>query len=132
LFLEDVRAYRIQLLAESGIEPLFPIWSSPGETPALARTMLREGIGGLLTCVDLNQLSDSFGGRTYDEALLADLPPGVDPCGERGEFHTFCFRGPMFAWEIPFLVGERVYRDGFCFTDLVPPPLPHLPPAAGR
>lgn len=120
LFLEDVREYRIRMLSGIGIEPLFPLWCSPADTPALARRMLREGLRAVLTCVDPRQLPETFAGRAYDAALLADLPPAVDPCGERGEFHTFCFGGPMFAREVPMQVGETVSRDGFCFTDLVP------------
>ncbi len=120
LFLEDVRDYRIRQLSGTGVEPLFPLWTSPADTPALARRMLDGGLRAVLTCVDPNQLSESFAGRPYDAALLADLPLDVDPCGERGEFHTFCGSGPMFASEIAVEVGETLSRDGFCFTDLVP------------
>lgn len=118
LFLEDVRDYRIKLLAGSGIEPVFPIWSSAAETPALVRQMLGAGLETVLTCVDPKQLDQRFVGRRLDEPLLAELPPEVDPCGERGEFHTFCYRGPMFAGDVPIRVGERVFRDGFWFADL--------------
>ncbi len=120
LFLEDVREYRIRMLSRTGIEPLFPLWCSQADTPALARRMLREGLRAVLTCVDPNQLPETFAGRAYDAALMSDLPPAVDPCGERGEFHTFCFGGPMFVREIAVQVGETVSRDGFCFTDLMP------------
>ena len=120
LFLRDVREYRIRMLSGSGIEPLFPLWCSPDDTPALARTMLGDGLRAVLTCVDPKQLPERFAGHAYDAALLSDLPPTVDPCGERGEFHTFCFAGPMFASEIGVRVGETVLRDGFCFADLVP------------
>ena len=120
LFLEDIRDYRIRQMSGTGIEPLFPLWCSAAETPGLARQFLDGGVRAVLTCVDPRQLPESFAGRTYDSALLADLPPGVDPCGERGEFHTFCFAGPMFASEIPVRVGEIVSRDGFCFADLLP------------
>jgi uncharacterized protein (TIGR00290 family) len=119
LFLEDVRNYRIAQLSGTGVEPLFPLWCSSDETPSLARRMLEGGLRAVLTCVDPKQLPERFIGRLYDEALLADLPSGVDPCGERGEFHTFCFAGPMFAAEIAVRVGEPVSRDGFCFVDLV-------------
>ncbi|HSC71627.1 MAG TPA: ATP-binding protein, partial [Candidatus Methylomirabilis sp.] len=119
LFLEDVRAYRLAQLSRTGIEALFPLWCSPDQTPSLARRMLDGGLRAVLTCVDPKQLPARFVGRLYDEALLADLPSGVDPCGERGEFHTFCFAGPMFAAEIAVRVGETVSRDGFCFVDLV-------------
>ncbi len=118
LFLEDVRDYRIKLLAGSGIEPVFPIWTSAAETPALIRQMLGAGLETVLTCVDPKQLDERFVGRRLDEPLLAELPPEVDPCGERGEFHTFCYRGPMFGRDVPIRVGERVFRDGFWFADL--------------
>jgi len=119
LFLEDVRDYRIRQLSGTGIEPFFPLWCSPAATPELANRMLDGGVRAVLTCVDPKQLPESFVGRSYDAALLADLPPGVDPCGERGEFHTFCFGGPMFAFEIAVEAGETVSRDGFCFADFV-------------
>lgn len=119
LFLEDVRDYRIRMLSGTGIEPLFPIWRSPADTPALARRMLSAGLRAVLTCVDPAQIAATFCGRSYDAALLAALPPETDPCGERGEFHTFCFAGPMFDREIPVQTGETVTRDGFCFIDLV-------------
>jgi uncharacterized protein (TIGR00290 family) len=118
-YLEDVRNYRIRQLSGTGIEPLFPLWSSLDQTPYLARRMLAAGLRAILTCVDLRQLPESFVGRRYDTALLAELAAGVDPCGERGEFHTFCFGGPMFASEIAVQVGETVSRDGFCFIDLL-------------
>jgi len=120
LFLQDVREYRVRMLCGTGVEPVFPLWCSPAQTPALARTMLGNGMRAVLTCVDPRQLQETFVGRAFDAALLADLPDGVDPCGERGEFHTFCFAGPMFDREIGVQVGETVSRDGFCFTDLVP------------
>ena len=120
LFLEDVRDYRIRQMMGTGIEPLFPVWSSAPETPALARQMIAGGIKSVLTCVDPRQLSESFVGRQYDQQLLADLPASVDPCGERGEFHSFCYAGPMFASPINVEVGETVTRDGFCFADVLP------------
>ena len=120
LFLADIRDYRIRQMAGTGIEPLFPLWCSAEATPALARQMLDGGVRAVLTCVDPRQLPASFAGRAYDAALLDDLPPGVDPCGERGEFHTFCFAGPMFASDIGVKTGEVVTRDGFCFADLLP------------
>lgn len=104
----------------TGIEPLFPIWTTAEDTTDLARTMLAAGLGAVLTCVDPKQLSERFLGRSYDASLLADLPAGVDPCGERGEFHTFCFRSPEFKTEIPVTTGEAVERDGFWFLDLRP------------
>jgi uncharacterized protein (TIGR00290 family) len=120
LFLEDVRAYRVRQLAGTGVEPLFPVWASVHETPRLARDMLAAGLRAVLTCVDPRQLDPSFAGRTFDAALLAELPASVDPCGERGEFHTFCHAGPMFAKEVAVRVGATVTRDGFCFADLLP------------
>ncbi|ODU00511.1 MAG: ATP-binding protein [Planctomycetes bacterium SCN 63-9] len=118
LFLEDIRSYRIRHLEGTGIEPLFPIWTTEDQTPDLARRMLEAGIGAVLTCVDPRQLDRRFVGRQYDKALLAELPAGVDPCGERGEFHTFCHRCPEFIGEIPVSIGDVVERDGFWFADL--------------
>jgi uncharacterized protein (TIGR00290 family) len=120
LFLEDIRAYREAILAGTGVTPLFPLWGTPADTPALARAMLASGLRATLTCVDSRQLDGRFVGRAFDEALLAELPAGVDPCGERGEFHTFCHAGPMFASPIPVRVGETVVRDGFHFADVLP------------
>jgi uncharacterized protein (TIGR00290 family) len=120
LFLEDIRAYREQRMQGTGLEPLFPLWDAGRDTPALARRMLDAGLRAVLTCVDPRQLAGSFAGRFYDADFLAALPPGVDPCGERGEFHTFCFDGPMFASTIAVEVGERTQRDGFCFADVRP------------
>jgi len=102
------------------VEPLFPIWTTAEYTPGLARQMLDAGLRAVLTCVDPKQLSERFVGRQYDERLLADLPPGVDPCGERGEFHTFCYRCPEFSTEIRVTVGDVVERDKFWFADLRP------------
>jgi len=118
LFLADIREYRVRLLEGTGVEPLFPIWTTPEGTPDLARLMLAGGLRAVLTCVDPNQLSKQFVGRQYDDALLAELPAGVDPCGERGEFHTFCYRCPEFRDEISLTIGDVVERDGFWFTDL--------------
>jgi uncharacterized protein (TIGR00290 family) len=120
LFLADIRAYREKQLAGTGIEPLFPIWGTVDDTPALAHAMIAGGLRATLACVDPRQLSPAFAGREFDASLLADLPPGVDPCGERGEFHTFCHAGPMFARPVPVRTGEVVERDGFVFADLVP------------
>jgi uncharacterized protein (TIGR00290 family) len=120
LFLEDVRDYRIRQMAGTGIEPIFPLWGSAADTPQLARRMLAAGLRAVLTCVDPNQLSAAFVGRFYDANLLGELPAGVDPCGENGEFHTFCFGGPMFGSEIAVQVGETVTREGFCFADVIP------------
>jgi uncharacterized protein (TIGR00290 family) len=117
LFLEDVRRYREQQLAGTGLTPIFPIWGLP--TDALARDMVAAGLRARLTCVDPKQLPASFAGREFDAALLADLPAGVDPCGERGEFHTFAYDGPMFLRPLSITSGEIVARDGFVFADLI-------------
>ena len=117
LFLADVRAYREQAMAGTGLEPVFPLWGRP--TRALAREMVDRGIRAVLTCVDPSQLDASFGGRELDAALLDDLPAGVDPCGEHGEFHTFVHDGPGFARPVPVRVGTSVERDGFVCTDLL-------------
>jgi len=119
LFLVEIRAYRERQLAGTGIEPLFPIWGTAADTPALAREMLATELRAVLTCVDPKQLERRFVGRWFDANLLTDLPASVDPCGERGEFHTFCFAGPMFAAPIAVLVGEATLRDGFWFVDLL-------------
>lgn len=118
LFLEDVRAYRERQLAGSGLTPMFPLWRRP--TGALALEMLRAGVKARLTCVDSRALGARFVGREYDARLLAELPSGVDPCGERGEFHTFVHDGPMFAAPIYVAPGEIVHRDPFAFADLLP------------
>jgi uncharacterized protein (TIGR00290 family) len=118
LFLEDVRDYRVQKLAGTGLRPLFPIWN-PG-TAELARDMVAGGLKATLVCVDPKVLDASFAGRDFDASLLADLPAGVDPCGERGEFHTFAWDGPMFRHPVPVRRGEVVEREGFVFADLVP------------
>jgi uncharacterized protein (TIGR00290 family) len=120
LYLQDIRAYRERQLAGTGLTPLFPLWGTEADTPALARTMLASGLRAVLTCVDPRQLDPSFVGRSFDATLLADLPPGVDPCGERGEFHTFCHAGPCFDHPIAIRVGETVERDGFWFADVLP------------
>lgn len=117
LFLPDVRAYRERQLAGTGLAPLFPLWGLP--TDALAREMLAGGLKARITCVDPKVLSPAFAGREFDQALLADLPAGVDPCGEKGEFHTFAYGGPMFRKPIPISSGEVVERDGFVFSDLL-------------
>jgi uncharacterized protein (TIGR00290 family) len=118
LFLEDIRAYRIAKLAGTGLEPLFPVWGIP--TGALAKQMLDGGLRARLTTVDPRHLDASFVGREFNAELLAELPASVDPCGERGEFHSFCFAGPMFAQEIPVKYTHTVVRDGFAYADLVP------------
>ena len=116
LFLEDVRRYRESQLAGTGLAPLFPIWGL--STRRLAREMISAGLRARLTCVDPKQIHTSFVGREFDDALLADLPATADPCGERGEFHTFAYAGPMFHHPVPIQTGEIVTRDGFVFADL--------------
>ena len=118
LFLEDIRAYRIKQLAGTGIAPVFPIWGL--DTKRLARQMVRAGLRAKLSCVDPKRLARGFAGRAFDETLLEQLPPEVDPCGENGEFHSFCHAGPMFAEPVAVQVGEVVERDGFVFADLLP------------
>jgi uncharacterized protein (TIGR00290 family) len=117
LFLEDIRAYRIAKLAGTGIEPVFPIWGR--DTRRLAREMIDGGLRATITCVDPRQLDASFAGRDFDAAFLGELPPGVDPCGERGEFHSFAWAGPMFERPIAIERGEVVTREGFVFADLL-------------
>jgi len=118
LFLEEIRAYRERQLMGTGLTPLFPLWGLP--TGALAREMIADGLEARLTCVDPERLPPSSAGRAFDAALLQDLPPGVDPCGEAGEFHTFAHAGPMFSHSIPITAGEVITRDGFVFADLLP------------
>lgn len=118
LYLADVRAYRERNLARVGMEALFPLWQR--DTQELARSFIAQGFQAVLTCVDTRKLDASFAGRLFDAGLLAALPPGVDPCGENGEFHTFVFAGPIFHQPIPFTRGESVLRDDFCFCDLLP------------
>lgn len=117
LFLEDVRRYREEKLAPTGIKPVFPIWGL--ETTALAREMVGAGLRAHITCVDPKQLDAKLAGRTFDDSFLDDLPAGVDPCGEKGEFHSFAWAGPMFDAPIPVTPGEIVTRDGFVFADLM-------------
>ena len=116
LFLEDVRKYREEKLAGSGLTPMFPIWGIP--TEQLAGQMVDAGLRSVLTCVNPKHLDRSFAGRQFDRALLNDLPPGVDMCGERGEFHSFAWDGPMFNQPVAIEVGEIVERDGFVFADV--------------
>ena len=118
LFLEDVRRYREERLAGTGVAPVFPIWHR--DTRELAREFIDRGFEAVLTCVDTRVLDPVFAGRTFDHALLADLPPAVDPCGENGEFHTFVFDGPLFRRPVRVTRGEVVQRDAWCFCDLLP------------
>lgn len=116
LFLEDIRAYREAKLAGTGITPVFPLWGRP--TAQLARDMIASGLEAFIATVDLAKLPASFAGRKFDESLLADLPPSVDPCGENGEFHTCVVAGPMLSRRIPVATGEVVQRDGYAYCDL--------------
>ncbi len=118
IFLEDLRDYRKRQLAASGLTCLFPLWKK--STQSLARTFVNEGFRAVTVCVYSKVLDESFAGRLFDVAFLDDLPSGVDPCGENGEFHTFVFDGPIFSRSIEFTHGETVERDGFFFYDLVP------------
>lgn len=118
LFLEDIRKYREEKLAPTGVTPLFPIWGL--DTKGLAREMVNAGLRAYLTCVDPKKLDRTFAGRAFDARLLNELPAGVDPCGENGEFHTFAFDGPMFHEPLAVEVGEFVERDGFVFADVLP------------
>src|SRR5512133_1851398 len=116
LFLTEVRTYRENQLKDTGLEPLFPLWDLP--TDSLAREMIASGLQAKVVCVDSKQLPASFVGRDFSPQLLADLPAGADPCGERGEFHTCVYAGPMFGAPLPVQLGEVVDRDGFIFADL--------------
>jgi uncharacterized protein (TIGR00290 family) len=118
LFLADIRTYREQMLAGTGIEPVFPLWERP--TPALAREMIARGVRAVITCVDPAQAPRELAGRWYDEALIDALPSTVDPCGENGEFHTFVVDGPGFSHRLEIELGEIVERDGFVFADVLP------------
>lgn len=118
LFLEDVRSYREQALERAGMQARFPLWGR--RTDLLARDMVADGIRAVITCVDESKLPPSFAGRAFDNALLSDLPPDVDPCGERGEFHTFVWDGPDFASPIDVRIGDLVRSDGFVFCDVLP------------
>jgi uncharacterized protein (TIGR00290 family) len=118
LFLEDVRAYREKQLKPTGLQPIFPVWGLP--TRALAQEMIASGLRAKLTCVDTEKLDGSFAGRGFDEELLSDLPKGVDPCGERGEFHSFVYAGPMFNAPLAVSVGKTIVQDRFVFADVIP------------
>ncbi len=118
LFLQDIRSYREARLRDLGLQGVFPLWNS--DTAALARQMIQGGLQARLTCIDPRKLEDRFVGRSFDESLLRELPTGVDPCGENGEFHTFASGGPMFQRAIDVSVGQIVLREGFLFADLTP------------
>jgi len=118
LFLEEVRAYRNAQLGALGWTPVYPIWGE--HTAALARAFVKDGFRAVLTCVDTTQLDAKFAGREFDDAFLDELPPAVDPCGERGEFHTYVWDGPHMRHPVPVVAGERVLRDGrFQYCDFL-------------
>ena len=122
LFLTDVRAYREALLASLGWTGVFPLWGEG--TAALARRFVRTGYRAILTCVDTTQLGPEFAGREFDASFLAGLPETVDPCGERGEFHTCVYAGPVFAHPLPLVTGERLRRDArFEYCDVLLAPI---------
>jgi len=118
IFLEDVRRYRESKFTHTAITPLFPLWGMP--TKALSREMVNSGLRAIITCVDPRHLPSTYAGREYDFSFLKQIPEGIDPCGEHGEFHSFAFDGPMFQKKISICAGETVSRDGFLFTDLLP------------
>ena len=118
LFLEDVRRYREETLAGSGLEPLFPVWGIP--TRELAERMIDGGLRARLACVDTRRLEASFVGREFDHALLRDLPPSVDPCGERGEFHSCVYAGPMFSDPVALETGAGHSVEPYVWCDLIP------------
>lgn len=116
LYLEDIRRHRLELLADTGLEPVFPLWQH--DTRDLAREMLAGGLETYVTAVNLEKLDRSFVGQRWDDAMIARFPPGTDPCGEEGEFHTCVVGGPMFSSRLPFELGEIVEREGYAFADL--------------
>jgi uncharacterized protein (TIGR00290 family) len=119
IFLQDIREYREENLARVGMSPVFPLWQR--DSRELSREFMSSGFQAVITCVDTEALDRSFTGRFYDESFVQDLPPSADPCGEKGEFHSFVFDGPIFAQPVPFRRGEHVLRDErFCFCDLLP------------
>ena len=120
LHLQDIRDYREELFERTDSTLLFPIWGTSTETLELAQTMIRAGLRAILTCIDTKQLPREFIGREFDYSLLSDLPVGIDPCGENGEFHTFCYNGPMFSVPIDVRQGDTVTRDEFVYCDLLP------------
>jgi uncharacterized protein (TIGR00290 family) len=116
LFLRDIRSYREEKLRGTGLTPVFPVWRS--DTPALLRKMIDAGVRARIVCVDPKKLPPEFAGRDLDAEFLRDLPKGVDPCGENGEFHTCVYDGPMFRHALAIESGEVVERDGFVFADI--------------
>jgi uncharacterized protein (TIGR00290 family) len=128
LFLDDIRRYREERLAGSGLTPLFPLFGTDADTPGLARRMIAAGLRARITCLNPQVMDRAFAGREFDAALLDELPSSVDPCAERGEFHTCAYAGPMFNHPLPVETGITVERDGYVFTDLtIPNPLIDYP-----
>lgn len=117
LFLENIRHYREMKLKATAIKPLFPLWNQ--DTKTLANKIIEAGFRAIVTCVDPKKLDITFVGRVFDKKFLKDLPHGVDPCGENGEFHTFVYDAPLFSQPINISVGEIIERDGFIFADLI-------------
>jgi uncharacterized protein (TIGR00290 family) len=117
LFLEDIRMYRETLLRDTGITPLFPLWGIPTKT--LSQQMVSNGLKAIITCINAERFSQEYAGRKYDESFLEEIPAGIDPCGENGEFHSFAFDGPMFQYPINVSIGQTIHRDGAYFTDLL-------------
>jgi len=131
LFLQEIRQYREKQLMPTGLEPLFPLWEIP--TAELAQEMIAAGLRAKIVCVDSRQLDPAFAGRDFNADLLRNLPAGIDPCGENGEFHTCVYDGPMFSMPIPLEYGETVNRDGFIYTDFtVSSSISELQPASTR
>jgi len=118
LFLEEIRSYREESLVGTGITPLFPIWGIP--TNELSKEMINSGLRAKITCIDPKYLPAEFAGHEYDSTFLEQIPDAIDPCGEKGEFHSFAYDGPMFKNKLNISVGETVTRDGFVYTDLLP------------
>ena len=121
LFLEDIRRYREERLAGSGLTPMFPLFGTDADTPGLARRMIAAGLRARITCLNPTVMDRALAGREFDAALLAELPPSIDPCAERGEFHTCAYAGPMFNHPVPVETGITIERDGYVFTDLTIP-----------
>ncbi len=117
LFLEDIRQYREERMADTGLDLMFPIWGIP--TTELADSMIESGLLAYLTCLDPTKVPEALAGHAFDRALLIKLPEAVDRCGENGEFHTFAWNGPMFHKPVEVTVGETVKREGFVYTDLM-------------
>ena len=117
LFLEEIRSYREESLAGTGITPLFPLWGIP--TDELSKEMVNSGLRAKITCIDPRYLPAEFAGHEYDSTFLQQIPDTIDPCGEKGEFHSFAYDGPMFKNKLNVCVGETVTRGGFVYTDIL-------------